>query len=144
MAVKSFPRIHWLRKIFNRNTIKVRYSCMCNIQQFIKKYNNFIQNKRNKITLSCDCRDKNECKLNGNCRTENVIYKYPSKKVGTTTIKIHSKTKIIKTVPFFYHICGASNQHLRKKMLTWVVKWCDRLFFIQTFQSDVCYVCMKS
>ena len=51
---------------------------MCNIQQFIKKYNNFIQNKRNKITLSCDCRDKNECKLNGNCRTENVIYKYTS------------------------------------------------------------------
>ena len=52
---------------------------MSNVQQqLIKKHNNFIQNKKNKTTLSCNCRDKNGCPLNGNCRRENVIYKCTS------------------------------------------------------------------
>ena len=42
---KLFPRTHRLHKIFNRNTIKVSYSCMSNVQQLIKKHNNFIQKK---------------------------------------------------------------------------------------------------
>ena len=64
---KHFPRTHRLHKIFNRNTIKVSYCCMSNVQQFAKKYNSFIQNKKNKTTLSCNCRDKNGCPLNGDC-----------------------------------------------------------------------------
>ena len=75
---KHFPRTHRLHKIFNCNTIKVSYSCMNNVQQLIKKNNNFIQNKKNKTTLSYNCRDKNGCPLNVNCRTENVIYKCTS------------------------------------------------------------------
>ena len=71
---KDSPRTHRLHKIFNRNTIKVSYSCMSNVQQLIKKHNNFIQNKKSKTTLSCNCCDKNGSPLNGNCRTENVIY----------------------------------------------------------------------
>ena len=51
---------------------------MSNAWQLIKKHNNFIQNKKNKTTLSCKCRDKNGCPLNGNSRTENVIYKCTS------------------------------------------------------------------
>ena len=42
---KLFPRTHRLHKIFNRNTIKVSYSCVSNVQQLIKKHKNFIQNK---------------------------------------------------------------------------------------------------
>ena len=74
---KHFPRTHRLHKIFNRNTIKVSYSCMSNVQQLIKKHN-FIQNKKNKTALSCNCGDKNGCPLNRNFRTENVIYKCTS------------------------------------------------------------------
>ena len=48
------------------------------MQQLIKKHSNFIQNKKNNTTLSCNCRDKNECPLNGNCRTENVVYESTS------------------------------------------------------------------
>ena len=51
---------------------------MSNVQQLIKKHNNFIQNKKNKTGLSCNCGDKNRCPLNGNCRTEKVIYKCTS------------------------------------------------------------------
>ena len=75
---KYFPRTHRLHKILNLNTIKVSYSYTSNVQQLIKKHSNFIQNKKNKTTLSCNRRDKNGCPLNGNRRTENVIYKCTS------------------------------------------------------------------
>ena len=48
------------------------------VEKSIKKHTNFIQNKKNKTTLSCNCPYKNGCPLNGNFRTENVIHKYTS------------------------------------------------------------------
>ena len=77
---KYLPRTHRLHKILNLNTIKVSYSCISNVQQLIKKHSNFLQNKKNKTTLSFNLRDKNGCPLNGNRRTENVIYKGTSLK----------------------------------------------------------------
>ena len=106
---------------------------MSNVQQLIKKDNNFIQNKKSKTTLSCNCRDKNGCPLNGNCRTENVIYESTSltknniKKVylGVSEEKFKKhwcynhqqsfRNENYKIVPLCEHICGASN--LRNKML---------------------------
>ena len=38
---KHFPRIHRLHKIFNRNNIKVSYSCISNVQQLIKTHKNY-------------------------------------------------------------------------------------------------------
>ena len=37
---KHFPNDHKLRKIFNRNTIKISYSCMNNTKQIIDNHNN--------------------------------------------------------------------------------------------------------
>ena len=36
---KHFPKDHKLRKIFNRNTIKISYSCMNNTKQIIDNHN---------------------------------------------------------------------------------------------------------
>ena len=58
--------------------MKVGYSCMINVQILIKKHNNIIQNKKNKKKLSFKCHDKNVCPLNGNCRTQNIIYRCTS------------------------------------------------------------------
>ena len=44
-------------------------------------YSNYLRNiatHPKQETLSCNCRNKNGCPLNGNCRTENVIYKCTS------------------------------------------------------------------
>ena len=108
---------------------------MSNRLQLIKKHNNSIQNKKNKTTLSCKFRDQNGFPLNRNCRTENVIYKCTSltknnvkkvylgfteeefKKIGTTTINNLSEMKIIKIVPLYQEVYGASNQLLRSKIL---------------------------
>ena len=72
---KHFPKSRSLYKIFNRNTIKVSYSCMNNVSQIIKKLNKNVSNKKQKQTNPCNCRNKNECPLNGNCRVQKVIYK---------------------------------------------------------------------
>ena len=38
------------------------------------KHNKNVFNKKEKETNSCNCRNKNECPLNGNCKVQNVIY----------------------------------------------------------------------
>ena len=39
LTERSFPAGHKLRKIFNRNTIKLSYSCMPNVKQIIDGHN---------------------------------------------------------------------------------------------------------
>ena len=73
---KHFPKSHLLYKIFNRNTIKVSYSCTNNGSQMIKQHNRNIFNKKEKQTNLCNCRNKNLCSLNENCKVQNVIYKF--------------------------------------------------------------------
>ena len=48
---------------------------MNNVSQIIKKLNRNVSNKKQKQTNPCNCRNKNECPLNGNCRVQKVIYK---------------------------------------------------------------------
>ena len=74
---KHFTKSHPLQKIFNRNTIKVSYSCMANMKSIIQGHNSKILNvnehdERNK---PCNCRDKKSCPLQGRCQVRNVIYK---------------------------------------------------------------------
>ena len=74
---KHFPASNKLHKIFNRNTLKVSYSCMENMKNVVNKHNTRILN-RNKENINdnrCNCRSKETCPLFGNCMTPNVIYK---------------------------------------------------------------------
>ena len=78
-----FPRDHKLRKIFNRNTIKISYSCMNNTKQIIDNHNKRLLNSfgntsvpadNTKNNKTCNCRQKNACPLNGNCLQSSVVY----------------------------------------------------------------------
>ena len=56
-----FPAGHKLHKIFNRNTVKVSYSCMNNVKNIISKHNTRIIRKSQPQvtnTTSCNCRNK--------------------------------------------------------------------------------------
>ena len=56
---KHFPKEHKFHKIFNKNTIKLSYSCMPNMESIITKYNNKILNKKvESHERLCNCRDK--------------------------------------------------------------------------------------
>ena len=95
---KHFPKDHKLRKIFNRNTIKISYSCMNNTKQIIDNHNKRIlnsskhindtaDNTNTKDTKTCNCRQKNTCPLNGNCLQSSLIYQ------ATVTRKDNSTTE---------------------------------------------------
>ena len=85
---KHFPNDHKLRKIFNRNTIKISYSCMNNTKQIIDNHNKRILTASKQIdntataaaaatidnNKTCNCRQKNIRPLDGNCLQSSVIY----------------------------------------------------------------------
>ena len=76
LVSKHFPKNHRYNKIFNKNSIKVSYSCKDNLQTIIKKHNEKIleTGKTPPTENNCNCRRKNDCPLKNNCLTSSVIY----------------------------------------------------------------------
>ena len=74
---KHFPKTCRLHKIFKRNNVKVSYSCMPNVKSTISRHNNHILAKSatNSTSRNCNCRNSNECPLQGNCLATNIVYK---------------------------------------------------------------------
>ena len=77
LVKKHFPIGTELNRIFNKNTIKVSYSCMPNLGRKIKSSNDKklqgIQNL-DVEAFGCNC-DRIPCPLNGHCEIDSVIYK---------------------------------------------------------------------
>ena len=48
---------------------------MENIAQIIEKHNQRISSRKGKPTLLCNCKNKDECPMNGKCQVQNVVYK---------------------------------------------------------------------
>ena len=71
---KHFPTSHILHKIFNKNTVKISYSCMENINYIISSHNKVILNPRT-TSFGCNCRKKESCPLNGECLTSQLVYR---------------------------------------------------------------------
>ena len=74
---KHFNKDHAYYKIFNKNYIKLSYSCLPNMKRIIQSHNKKISKIPNNPNNNrkCNCRQKNSCPLNGNCLAQNVIYK---------------------------------------------------------------------
>ena len=66
-----------LKKIFNKNTVKISYSCMPNINNVITSHNRKIINQKNQTEekKSCNCRQKSQCPMDGKCLVEDIVYK---------------------------------------------------------------------
>ena len=76
---RCFPLNHPLRKVCNRNNLKVSYSCMPNVGSIIqgdnkKKLQECIMENENSSSKLCNCRKKDQCPLRGKCLEKNVIY----------------------------------------------------------------------
>ena len=67
-----FPKENILSKIFNRNTVKVSYSCMPNMGRIISGHNKKILHGQ-KQPPRCTC-TLYECPVNGMCEKSGVIY----------------------------------------------------------------------
>ena len=73
LVKKHFSK-HRYHKIFNKNNIKVSYSCMDNMEKLVKKHNSNILKKDDTMKRTCNCRVKNECPLDGKCLSSNIVY----------------------------------------------------------------------
>ena len=74
---KHFPPGNPLRKIFNRNSVKVSYRCTPNLGLKIAAHNAKILKKEDlgaENPRSCNCRKKELCPVDGKCLSESVIY----------------------------------------------------------------------
>ena len=83
-----FPQTPPLHKIFNRNTLKVSYSCMPNMAQTIAKHNTKVKRKdQARVSPGCNCQGgQAKCPLGGVCLTEGVVY-------GATVTKTSDQSK---------------------------------------------------
>ena len=61
------------QKIFNRNTAKISYSCMRNMNSIISAHNRTTLNSP-KTNYGCNCRNKTKSALQNQCLTPNIIY----------------------------------------------------------------------
>ena len=76
LVKKHFPKHHRLHKIFNPNTVKLSYSCMSNMSNFIKQRNSNILSSPTKTEeRSCNCRNKDNCPLDGSCLKTCIVYR---------------------------------------------------------------------
>lgn len=72
---KHFPPHHKYHKLFNRNNVKVSYSCMQNVKSIINSHNTkILQSTQNDEIDPCNCKSKPECPLNGQCNIKSIVY----------------------------------------------------------------------
>lgn len=166
---KHFPKDHKLRKIFNRNTIKISYSCMNNTKQIIDSHNKriltasmptddtaaaaTINNKK-----SCNCRQKNACPLDGNCLQSSVIYQATVTRKDNNTAETYIgltesdfKTRYRNHTASFRHAKHRNSTELSKHI--WTLKDNDIEHFISwrilsshspyNSSSKRCNLCLK-
>ena len=86
---KHFPKNSPLSKIFNRNTVKISFSCMPNVASIIKSHNSRVLGCATPAPAAtvtqgrgarsgprkCNCRVPQGCPLDGNCLVSSVVYK---------------------------------------------------------------------
>ena len=77
LVQKHFPPHHKFRKIFNKNNLKVSYSCLPNMKSKINSHNKKLLNPTNVSDESkqiCNCVRTENCPMNGNCLKKEIVY----------------------------------------------------------------------
>ena len=70
-----FPPRHKFRKLFNRNNLKVSYSCMRNMKTIVNGHNKKILSEDTRSEeRTCNCPRNRVCPLAGNCLSKNTLY----------------------------------------------------------------------
>ena len=76
-----FPKQHPFHCIFNKNTVKLSYSCTTNMDNIVKAHSAKILSKDENHGDAKDynCRDRTACPVANKCLTTNVVYKATAK-----------------------------------------------------------------
>ena len=104
------------RKIFNRNNVKLSYSCTPNMGSIITAHNKKLTtNQENDANRPCNCR-KYACPLDGQCRSSAIVYK--AKVETEDTSKRREYIGMAETdfkTRFYGHESSFRNSHHRSK-----------------------------
>ena len=153
---QCFPPGHRLRKIFNRQTVKVSYSGTPNMSQIIAGHNAKVLKQEEQNQRECSCPKTKTCPLDKKCLTKNLVYQAtvtipnqePKKYVGLTSsdfkarLAVHEQTfrdpKASQTSlsKFIRELNGRGKAH----QITW--KLIDRGKPFSPI-SGVCQLCLK-
>ena len=71
---ECFPPGSALRSVFNKNNVKLSYSCLPNIQARINAHNKKIKYPKEIRKKSCNCQKSRQCPLEKDCQQQNVVY----------------------------------------------------------------------
>ena len=72
---KHFPSRHKFYKILNKNNVKLSYSCTPNIGSMITSHNRrVLETSEDNSMLPCNCRNRDQCPLDGQCRATSSVY----------------------------------------------------------------------
>ena len=134
---KHFPKDGPLNKIFNRNTIKISYSCMPNIDSEITKSNlkaiEKSKNEKNNET-TCNCRIKASCPVEGKWLYKSVIYKATVTYINKKQFYIGSTARNFKT-RYYEHMHSFKNQN--QKELTKLSSFVDAAKFNENMIKNI-------
>ena len=73
---KPFPPYHKLHKLFNRNNVKISYSCIPNVKSIINRHNKTVLDPpTSNSERTWNCINKEKCPLQEKCFTNNIMYK---------------------------------------------------------------------
>ena len=76
LVSKHFPPHHKFFKIFNRNNMKISYSCMPNMKSRTNIHNKTVtKTQPSARARTGNCINKFKCPLNNKCLSNNVLYK---------------------------------------------------------------------
>ena len=156
---KHFPKNHKFNKLFNKNTVKISYSCMPSVKSIINAHNKKILHPppvENDNEQSCNCMVRENCPLENNCLAANIIYEgtihsdnQPNKKyIGLcepTFKKRYGGHKSSLTNPKYKHQTSLSTEYWRLKemnknpRITWKIVEKSKAF---TPESKKCHLCL--
>lgn len=99
-----------LYSVFNKNTLKLSYSCMKNMKSVIQSHNTRVlnQDSRPNNQANCNCRVKDQCPIQGNCQ-KSLVYK------ATVTTANGRKTYIGSTYNFKKRFSAHKNSFKAEK-----------------------------
>ena len=87
---KHFPTDHKLHKLFNRNTVKISYSCLRNIKSITNGHNRKILYPSPIIgKRTCNCINISQRPLQQRCPSNNILYQ-----ANITPLGDNSETKV--------------------------------------------------
>lgn len=144
-----------LKKHFNRNTIKISYSCMPNIQSIISAKNKKTLGEIQPIIEGgCNCRKGTDsCPVEGKCLTASAIYEAEVKHDNTSKIYVGMTSTSFKT-RYSNHLHSFRNKSTRNTNLAnhvWSLKDQEKEFSIKwkirekapvfNQNSEKCHLC---